>query len=479
MAWGKRQKITDRALAEGELEVAIEQLREDRFRKTFTGRRLSRRVTGALLDRAENSMGLGHLAAAWSDLTTANKMAQPNEVDRVSRRMNQLVELTVEAAESLLSNAKTTHAIQMINQLSRRKIMDWRADRIRNVVQCLQDAEELSAAGKFAQAIEQLDKAKNLQPNLPFIDSRLAAGRQREIQMKELTEELQSTALKCQWADVNQCCQKILMIAPKHQIALDAQRHCSNQMKRKTSAGVRITSVPDRSRLSQSNSFFQFGNATRKSESQRDTATGVSTDTVSEMPSRETFMLWVDGVGGYLVCTDRVNTIGQAAQETRIAIPVVGDLRGRHARIESVGGQHLLQPLGGMSIDGAPVQSPVELKHDQTFLLDGGVSFKYSQSHPLSKSARLDCVSRHRTQPWADAILLATQSIVLGPNRNNHVFCPTWENDLILFCRNDQWFCRTTVPIEIDNQTVGKEGPIQFNSRIVGEDFSLTLERVP
>jgi len=138
-----------------------------------------------------------------------------------------------------------------------------------------------------------------------------------------------------------------------------------------------------------------------------------------------------------------------------------------------------LYALGRVSVDGMPVQSQAEIKHQQTIELEGGVKLKYSQSHPLSKTARLDFVSRHRTQPWSDAILLMSQSIILGPNRNNHVFCPTWNSDLIIFRRSEKWFCRSTEPIEIDQQPVGPEGPIQFNSRIVGEDFSLTLESVP
>ncbi len=475
MAWGKRQKLVNRALVEGDLDVAIEHFRRDRFLQSTSGRELSQQLMSALLRRTENAMSMGNLASAWTDLTTASKISRPADEDQVSRLMNQLVEMTIEAADALLAMAKTTHAVQLIDQLSRRKIMDWRADRIRNVAQCLQSAEDFAATGKFTEAIKQLEQAKNLQPSLPFVESRLAAGRQREIQMKELTAELQSTALKCHWADVNKCCQKILTIAPKHQIALDAQKHSVSQIQRKTSAGVRATQVPDRHRVSQSNSFFQFENSDRKPQ---ETVCGFTTDTVSNRSNSDTFLLWVDGVGGYLVCTNEFNTIGQAVPDSAISIPIVGDLRRRHARLETVGGHHLIHSLGDVSIDGVAIQSPVEIKHGQMIELDGGVKLKYLQSHPLSKTARLDFVSRHRTQPWSDAILLASKSIILGPNRNNHVFCPTWNSDLIIFCRSGKWYCRASETIEIDHQTVGTKGEIQFHSRIVGDDFSLTLERV-
>jgi len=58
----------------------------------------------------------------------------------------------------------------------------------------------------------------------------------------------------------------------------------------------------------------------------------------------------------------------------------------------------------------------------------------------------------------------------------NQVFCPFWKTDLILFQRKSKWFCRSKVPFEIDGVKVEKEGEIQFNSRIEGVDFSMTLE---
>lgn len=476
MAWGKKQKLASRALGEGDIEGAIEFLDGEPLAKTFQGRRLARRLTHALTERAQSSVSTGNLSLAWKDLTYASQIALPKDSDAVSRQMNQLVELTVEAADSFLANGKVTHAVQLIDQLTDRKIMDWRADRIRSVVDCLQQAESLAAVGKFKESLAQLEQAKNIQPDLPFIESRISAGGLRKIQMKELNEELQSAALKCQWADVKDVCVKILAIAPKHQIAIDAQKHCMTQIKRKTNSGLRATQIPDKDGIG--NSFFKFNSVANSKK-------GAGSDSLREgdqpapVPKTNSFQLWVDGVGGYLVCVDNVNTIGQATPNANISIPVIGDLRRRHARLETVAGQHVLHGLGGgIKIDGQELDVPAELRHEQIIELDGGVKMKYTQSHPLSKSARLDFVSRHRTQPWSDAIVLAGQSVVLGPNRDNHIFCPIWRTDVIIFQRKGKWFCRAKEPFEIDGNRVEKQGEIQFNSSIVGEDFSVTLEPV-
>ena len=106
------------------------------------------------------------------------------------------------------------------------------------------------------------------------------------------------------------------------------------------------------------------------------------------------------------------------------------------------------------------------------------VKLSYQQDHPLSKSARLDFVSRHRTLPWSDGVILAAQSIILGPNPNNHIFCPNWKSNLVLFRRSEKWFAKCTLEFCVDEQALANESEIQFDSRLHGDSFSLKLEPV-
>ena len=476
MAWGKRQKLAKTALAQANLNAAVEHVERGKLLETFLGRRLARKLTQALIQRSETAASAGNLALAWKDLASANKIASTKDAQIVAKQTNNLVELTIEASESLLSQGKLNHALQMIDQLSKPEVSNAQSDQIRQTIGILQKAENLAAAGEFDQSIEQLQNAKKIMPDLEFVESRISAYRLLETQLDELTTELNATVLKRQWVDVNQCCQKILAIAPKHEIALDAQRHCLNQIKRKTNSGIRATQVPDSlSPNDATSSFYQFANSSPGTPGSPQASQDWQADRT--IYKTNSFILWIDGVGGYLVCVGDVNTIGQAIANSQVSIPIAGDLRRRHARIETSHGQHLLQDLGGgVKVDGADLNRTVELKNEQIIELDGGVRLRYTQSHPLSKSARLDFLSRHRTHPWSDAVLLAGQSIVLGPNRDNQVFCPFWKSDLILFQRKSKWFCRSKAPFEIDGVKVEKEGEIQFNSRIEGVDFSMTLE---
>lgn len=489
MVWSKRQRLADHALNRGDFHAAAEQLRDPALWQTAAGKRLATRLVQGLIDQAEASAAGEDFGNAWKSLTTAQHFADSPTQDRISRRMNRLVDLTIETAESHLGQGKITHALQLVEQLSKRQILDWRADRICKVADGLHRAEEWASLGKMKEAVNEWTQVKNYFPSLPQIDTKLSAGQQQAIRMQELVNQLQVDVMKCQWAEASQHCEAILQIAPKHAVALEAKRHCQLQMQRKTAAGRRATHVPE-NRISTSNSFFQLdanastGGPPARSAAEQLTSCNLESETVVDLPIPASlappsrFLMWIDGVGGFLVCTEIVNTIGLASESTTVAIPMVGDIRGRHARFQFTGDSHLLEPLWPVSIDGTAQNLPTGLKHEQVVQFEGGVQLKYLRPHPLSKTARLDFASRHRTRPWSDGILLAAQSIILGPNRANHVFCPTWKSDLIIFRRKEKWLCRAKTDLQIDGKPCGREGEIRMNSTINSDEFSITLEPI-
>ena len=466
MQWGRQQKLAVAAIIAGDFQSAVDHLKRDRFQNTILGQRVARRLTSALVERAEHCTAAGNLHQAWIDLTLASSVSVLVDSDALSRKKNELVELTVESAESFLSQGQATHTLRVINELNNRRILDWRADRLTETAILLKEAEESAAIGRFANEIQQLEQARELHPQLSFIEARLAVSRHRQMQVRELTSALQHKIVKEDWDEVQLCCQKLLTIAPKYEIALDAQKHCLAQMRGEPKL---LSQLSHTSGKRKGDSFFQIGPG-------RYVANYVDDDSENAASLANSFLLWVDGAGGFLVCSASKNVIGQAVPDADISIPIVGDLRKRHAKLLTVDDQHFLNYLDTEGGTGRPKQDLVQLRNGQQLGFDGGVKLKYTKPHPLSSTARIDFVSRHRTQPWSDAILLAGQSIILGPDPNNHVYCPTWNHDLILFRRHNNWYCRSKNKIDIDGEQFDFEGPITMNSTVSGEDFSLTLE---
>mgnify|MGYP000509658399 CR=1 FL=1 len=189
-------------------------------------------------------------------------------------------------------------------------------------------------------------------------------------------------------------------------------------------------------------------------------------------------MIWIDGVGGYLVCTDVRNAIGQCDSRPPVPIAINGDLDQEHAVIERVAGGHLLHPVGVVVVDGQPLIEPMPLRVDQTFQLGSSIVLRYVRRHPWSSTAMIEFASRHRTDPWSDAVLLSGDSIVLGPQRANHVCCRHWKQDVILVRQAGGWHCRSNATFAIDGAKPVTSGRLSAWSRVQGDEFSFTLEPI-
>lgn len=188
------------------------------------------------------------------------------------------------------------------------------------------------------------------------------------------------------------------------------------------------------------------------------------------------FLLWIDGVGGYLVCLAHETVLGQATPDTAVDVPIQADVSREHARIRRQGDGYIIEPLHATWVNGQAIRGKTLLSHGDLLELAGGVRFIFRQPHALSASARLDFSSRHRTSPRADAILLMAESCVVGPQRQNHVICRDWENDVVLYRRDGELCCRAMDSIEIDGRRCDGRATLGPNSHVSGSDFSMALE---
>ena len=191
------------------------------------------------------------------------------------------------------------------------------------------------------------------------------------------------------------------------------------------------------------------------------------------------FSLWIDAVGGYLVCPFSEILVGQATANSNVDVAVVADIAAKHFRLTRNPDFYVLEPLADLFLDGQVVTVKTPLKDGQRIRLKGGVEFKFRKPHPLSMTATLDIVSRQRTRPWSDGILLMADSCLVGPSPRNHVVCVQWRSDLVFFRREDQLCMRSGKPYTVDGQPQNGVADLGLNSRVIGEDYSFSLESVP
>ena len=190
------------------------------------------------------------------------------------------------------------------------------------------------------------------------------------------------------------------------------------------------------------------------------------------------FVMWIDAVGGYLVCRGDHIFLGQAIPGNRVDVPLQADISRRHASIRRDEDGYLLLPISRVLLDGKLVTVPTPLVDGQEIDLGGAVQLKFRRPHPLSATARLTLISRHRTQPPVDGVLLLADSCVIGPTRSCHVVARQMSAEAVLFEQENQLLFRAAGPITIDDVEYEKQGPVTEQSRISGEDFSLSLEGI-
>jgi hypothetical protein len=192
--------------------------------------------------------------------------------------------------------------------------------------------------------------------------------------------------------------------------------------------------------------------------------------------SGDRFLLWIDAVGGYWVCLGDEIVLGQPSPSARPDVPILGDLSARHARIRRDGEGYLIEAIRETRVNGRPVGLATALADGNTIQLGEAVRLSFRQPHVLSATARLDFASRHRTQPSVDAVILMADACVLGPRPQSHVVCHDWPDEVILYRRGKQLYCRTEGEVEIDGVRSQGGGPLKPDSHVVGEHFSLSLE---
>lgn len=192
-------------------------------------------------------------------------------------------------------------------------------------------------------------------------------------------------------------------------------------------------------------------------------------------------MLWIDGVGGYLVCEGRTVTLGQAGGDSQVEVPLMADVSRRHATILRDGEHYLLDPLRTCSVDGRAVAEQVRLPAEAELGLGSddrsAVRLRFRLPHVCGVSARLDVTSGHRLRPHADGVVLLADACVVGPSPASHIVASSASRSCVLFRRADGTIVfRTAGSYDVDGRRASETSVVTRRSRITADDLRWQLE---
>lgn len=201
-----------------------------------------------------------------------------------------------------------------------------------------------------------------------------------------------------------------------------------------------------------------------------------------EVEFPDAVMMWIDGIGGFLLVSTPEAWIGRYVEQPGVPIALAADLHRRHARIDYLDSAHWLSLKGPGQVDGQTIASSHRLTSGDTIRLGGSTELNYRQPYPNTGTATLTMSGAHRTIPWSDAIILLGESLMIGSGRRSHLYCPDWQRTLVFFRCRGQLYLRCGGsnlggPIELDGRRLdGATHLVRPDSRIVGDRFAIKFE---
>lgn len=191
------------------------------------------------------------------------------------------------------------------------------------------------------------------------------------------------------------------------------------------------------------------------------------------------FMLWIDGVGAWLACTNSDVTIGGPTFEEQAAdISLLAALSRLHATLRRENDSWFLEPHADTQVANRTISAKTPLRSPSPIRLGDRVELQFRVPTAISTTAVLDFQSEHRPSQSVDGIVLIHENCLLGPGPENHIVCPNWPDSLVLFQRDGKWQCKSRMNLAVDGDIVTDAHEVRAGSVITGDDLRLRIEAV-
>lgn len=481
-AWRLKLREARLAFQGGRFDEAGRLLERDDIREFLPAKVLAQDVAAKFVTRAEGRLAHGDTSAGWHDLATALRLGgQEDAIDRVRQ---QYAVRAMGEVRRFLAAGQPGAALERLAKLQRKGLAGHQGRVAQQIAELMVTADKAVSRGRLTEAATAIGRARPLVDDLHLgdhgtmdeianhLNSRAEQTEQQADQLRELDQRLHTALSSEDWSAVLTAADAILAIAPQHTAASQARRQAWKAV------GMDVTRSHGMGRRGPVSLAYGKPGKIAAIHSTRPSIRSAQDDTVTghEQPRRN--LLWIDSVGGFLVCYDDVLVLGQPTPDVPIAVPILADLSRRHAVIRRDGGAYTIEPVHTTYLDGRELTGPTLLAGNQVIQLGDGVRLRFHKPHALSSTARLTIESLHKTQPSADAIIMMAESCLLGPRSHCHVRCPEWQHDVILFRRDDGLMCRAGCELRVDDEPASGPVAVLPGTRIEGDDFSFSIEEV-
>jgi len=451
------------AIRAGQLDVARNLLKpfvQDGYRRAIA---LYGELAQAHLVRAERSLRVDDVDAAWHDLLRAEELNGTST--EAVRLRNTLLKLGVAACRAALLAGNPLKVLDTIAVLRERQAFHPDLDNFEEASKHWASAMEASDRGDFSTAFTLVDRGRTHLSD--SIDAGLQTFREtlqvRYCRFAEQLQRLQNAATANDARSVLQAADDVLQLAPQHR---DARR-----LKEKAWEYIE--------RYLQSS----HGNANSQDKpTQSLTGSTESSDQLEPVSpafgALRRFVIWIDGVGGYLVCLSPRITLGQASANGPVDVPLFADVSRLHAEIVRDGEGYIFESAHENVLNGEAILKRSLIRPGDRVTLGATCQFVMSRPVPTNPSVRLDLVSGHRLPLYVDGILLMAENLIFGPGSQVHVSMPDVKSNVILYRSRDGIGMRYPGVFYVDNEPCKERANLPVPCHVSSDTFSFAIDVV-
>lgn len=431
------------ALKNGRLEEALRLVELPAVRNHRGAGELLLGLARAYTERGERHLRGDAAESAWADLLQAETL---DTTHRSSERLRQsLTGLALAEVRALLQSGDVGRAEETVVKLRQRQVATSELGVLEEGVRGWLRAREMANRGDFGLAVEVIRQAGRLLGVNSRLEAYHAELLRHQQSFPDLLARLHEAALHERWREVVELAEQVLAVAPQQAEA----------------------------RALRSKAWRALEPTTRVLAPSADDEDAVPPDA---LPPR--FFLWIDGVGGYLVCLGNRLTFGQALPEARVDVPLVADVSRLHATLTRDSEGYVLEAVRPIQVNGNLVTRAL-LQPGDRVTLGASCQFLFRLPVPGNSTARLDLVSGHRLPVSVDAVLLMAETLVLSPAEQAHIQTADLKQPIVLFRHRDGLGMRHQGELRVNGQLGTGRTILPPNASVAGEDVGFAVEAVP
>ncbi|WP_435020692.1 FHA domain-containing protein [Tundrisphaera sp. TA3] len=442
--------------------------------------RLRDRMARELIARAVRRSEADDLAGAIDDLRVAEGMGAPPDALAAARlsladRIAAEVRIDLDAGEP-------ARVVERVDELARHKIGGPALRRAREAADAWRTALDEARRGEFGRAHEQLDRADRLAGD-GACKALEAARRDLDARQKAAAprvEALYAALAKGRWAETLVAADAVIEFVPEHPPARQARSRAWQQI---AAIGPGSASLPGRGSRASSAGLGPDPMATLILPAAAEAPAPLrgpippsrALAQAGAAGPRGRFLLWADAVGGFLVCLNDEVVLGRAGADSEADVPLLGDLSRQHATLARDGEGYAIRAIKPTFVNGRPVET-APLRDGDVIRLGSTVELEFRQPSPVSATARLDVISRHRLPLAVDGVILMAETCIVGSAPQSHIAAPGLARPVVLYRQGPTLWCRASGPFEVDGRSCAARAPVTLQSSVLGEGFSFSLE---